>query len=122
MWKGNIISKNSGFLKSALRDGRIASLTWSEEGEQGVGGAAGMKKEGTAATVDWVLLTFVSSFTAQMVKGLAAYDDSDPQNHIWNIARLLSPKRIDQLSQSTAKRVSKRHNSGRRHPSMVRKP
>lgn len=43
-------TRNSGFLKSIFSEGRMAIFWWLADGEQGVGGAAGIKKEGMAAT------------------------------------------------------------------------
>lgn len=56
MWKGAMMRTNSGFLKSNFKEGRMASLAWFADGEHGVGGVAGMKKDGTAATVAWPIL------------------------------------------------------------------
>lgn len=50
------------------------------------------------------------------------HDDTDPKNHVRNIAGLLRPKRVDKLSQRTTKGVRQTHNRRGRHPSMVRKP
>jgi hypothetical protein len=46
-------SQNSTWLKRILVDSRRESLAVSPDGATGVGGRAGMKKEGTAQTEDW---------------------------------------------------------------------
>jgi hypothetical protein len=52
MEKGTKRSQNSGCLKMSLDETRRLSFGVSAEGATGVGGAAGMKKEGTAQTDD----------------------------------------------------------------------
>lgn len=42
---------NSGDLRSVFMEGMMSSLCSVDDGEDGVGGAAGMKKDGIEATV-----------------------------------------------------------------------
>jgi len=76
-----------------------------------------MKNEGTQAIV---------AFLHQLYSGRwgnrGTYNDSNIQNHIRNILRLIRPKRINKLSQRTPKRIRQTHNSSSRHSPPIREP
>src|SRR5690348_6288162 len=72
---------NSGDLKTLFTDGIISNLWVVDDGADGVGGAAGMKKDGIEATVA-IIPTYKTilgiSFGAGAKKGLISWPSAPP--------------------------------------------
>lgn len=100
---GMKICQNSRVLVSSRTAAPSGVCCFAEDALAGVGGEAGRKKDGSAATVDCLVFYLCERKVEKgPMGGLRyfggmgfTYDDRDVQDHIWNIGGFRRPLRVD---------------------------
>lgn len=120
------MSQNSSVLRSCVVAEISGVLGVADDALGGVGGWEGMKKDGIEATLDCSFkLSFVKHalcmYTSEGLR-VQTYDNGNIQNHIRNIARFRRPRRIDQLTQRSSKRIRQSRQCRRTDTSPIREP